>query len=342
MTSYDKGNRIVTEVTQKTVDTIMTLWRVNASIGQWWIFSRPHMFNKSSGSTKKLSREGLIFLASVSKIVILLELAHAIELMGIREIVLTPEMLKEAMERDPKRVGSRPDLYGQSTIPMKEVFRAIATTSNNRFTTAVKELRVEHIGHEALGDNYQNMAPGYEMLETTRGNFHWVQNGPNTGYISKFANVLDLLVQRYTQQTASEYEVILVECLMNNPYDFGFCFTHSELGQRLIDLGYKIVEKTGYYPGVTWVRALAGQDYPVILVLATVVTVISPEGKVDTFWKYHNIEVPIPWETVVENGIRFPNEEGRWYKRFINRIIGRLNRNFRTELSRQIAKGLGI
>jgi len=330
------------DVSPDVVNRIMSLWRQNATIWQLNMFSFPRTINKGFGTTENSTEEELIFLASVSKIVILLELAHALEIMGIQEIPMTYNMLQEAKERDGKWVRAHPELYAQAAIPLTEVFRAVATTSNNSFTREVKELRMKHIGQEALADNYRAMAPGYEMLETTEGNRHWVQSGPNTGYISKMANLLELLVLRYQHDTVSEYEAILVECLMNNPYDFGFCFTHSELGQSLIRKGYRIFEKTGYYPGVTWVSALAEQDYPVLLVLATVVTILSPEGEVKTFWMYHNIEVPVPWETIVENGITFPNEEGKWYKRYISRIIGKLRRNFRKEITRKVSKALNL
>lgn len=178
------------------------------------------------------------------------------------------------------------------------------------------------------------------MLESLEGNHHWTEERPNTGRISEVAEQLDLLVRRVFAGTANPLEEILANSLLNNETDFRFCFTHSKFGKELRRKGYQIYEKTGYYPAVTWIRYLAEQGWPTVLVLATIVTIVTPEGAIHTFWYNVNTEVVHPWESITEEGVEFPDEWAKGYKAYVAMYKSVLDRTFRevmvTEVKRQL------
>lgn len=318
-------------VTQSQVEEIRRMLLNNASINQRREHTGTCQLNQGFGIVSDWEQDDpIIFLASVSKVIILLEMAQALDVAA--SVPFTQAMKLEAMERQPLHVLDNYDLYGQQSLPVAELFYQVAAMSSNSATAAVKKLREGKIGTVALQEAYSQLAFSYQMLVSTENNHHWSEERPNTGRISEVATQLDLLVRRVQQGAATKLEQILANSLLNNEQDFGFCFTHSSLGRTLRNKGYQIYEKTGYYPAVTWIRWFAKQKWPTVMVQATVCTLISPEGEVTTFWNYSNTEVAYPWQTVEEEGIVFPNEWSEAYQSYIRSHKGRLDEQFRQNM----------
>jgi hypothetical protein len=291
-------------VTQVQVDKLVRKLRANVRIRQFRMLSRPRLYNEGIGVVGKSESNEPIFLASTSKVLILAELAKALEASGIVYFPLDEATFKA-------RVAQNISLYSSGQISLQELFYLVAAQSNNAATRLVKSLRGEQIGNSVLQKNYRTMVPSYTMLETMEGNAHWVQEMPNTGLIHQLGEHMYGLVSRVLHGEANVYERILVNSLENNATDFKFCFTHSELGQKLISKGWQVYEKTGYYPAVSWIGGLAAKGWPVVMTMATLVTVASPlTVETTSVWAYQNVEMPLPWESIVEEGVTFPNEWG--------------------------------
>lgn len=141
------------------------------------------------------------------------------------------------------------------------------------------------------------------------------------------------LVQRVASGEARETERMLVDSMTNNQTDFGFCINHSNLGLKLKSRNIKVIEKTGYYPAYTWGLGMADLGYPVVLTQATVFSLFAPDGEVRTFWGFVNTEVPMPWETVLEGGIAFPNDDGSQFMAYIRKIKPNLDSEFRSYIT---------
>jgi hypothetical protein len=314
--------------------------------------------------------EPLIQLASTSKVLIALEAALGLETEAI--IPLTAEMLVEVVERNPAHLNTklykglgrlltqariiasmkaagiktlRKNLLTQLgnglraagiTIPISEAYYQSITLSSNSATAAIKALRGSDINPTALDREYRRYASSYTMLETLQGNHHWGEYAPNTGLLSELGEVQDLLVRRHLAGSANELESILASSLLNNPQDFGHCFTHSPYGEGLRSVGYEIYEKTGYYPCVTWIEALADLGYPPICTVSTVVTIVTPQGVVHTVSAFINAEVAYPWTTVEEDGVTFPDEWSDEYIAYIKTVKAELDQQLRTLLTQKV------
>lgn len=314
--------------------------------------------------------EPIIQLASTSKVLIALEAALGLE--SEATVPLTAEMLVEVAERNPAHLNAkhykslgrfvtqariiagmkaagikklRKNLMTQLgnglrtagiTVPISEAYFQSITLSSNSATAAIKALRGSDTNPAYLDREYRRYAPTYTMLETLQGNHHWGEYAPNTGLISELGEVQDLLIRRHLAGSANELESILASSLLNNPQDFGHCFTHSPYGEGLRSVGYEIYEKTGYYPCVTWIEALADLGYPPICTVSTVVTIVTPQGVVHTVSAFINAEVAYPWTTVEEDGVTFPDEWADEYIVYIKRVKAELDHQLRTLLTQKM------
>lgn len=364
-------------LTQKRVDDLHDALIANATLVQKGFNTGYRIFNSGFYHTGfVLKAEPLIMLASTSKVLIALETAIALVDEVQTEIPLTPNMLVEAIERDPQVVG-RPaykhlgkavtqakiiagakklpgggrivsgvaqQLEGQLqnvTVPITEVFYQSLTLSSNSATQAIAKFRGRDINPTALANVYSHLSASYSMLVSTESNHHWTEYAPNVGKISEIGVLLYGLARGYVTKTANPLEVILAQSLINNKQDFGHCFTRSDKGQELISRKYVILEKTGYYPAVTWIEALARNGYPTICTVSSVFSIVSPSGIVDTFCAFINAEVAYPWERIEEDGIVFPNEWGESYKRYIAGVKAELNIQLRQMMLSGITPFIG-
>ncbi len=121
--------------------------------------------------------------------------------------------------------------------------------------------------------------------------------------------------------------------------------------RKLIAKGYKIIEKTGYYPCVFWVKSLVEPpyEYPAHMVLATIVSIVPPDGideEVITFGYHQLYAVPLPLttDTKVVNGaeVTFPQNGEHYTASISNTVKNRVNRPFRSQMENDIKPLLPI
>lgn len=320
-------------LSQQRVNLISSRFLANASIEQNKGKSRPRTFNHGFGEVGKSQTDTRIFLASVSKILILAEMERSLASMPVSHVPFTAKMLEEARNRNPSRVKQLHHIYSGTELPIDELFYQVAAMSSNSATQAVKQLRGDVVGLDELQAAYTHLAPSYVMLQTLEDNHHWMEYLPNTGNISEIAAIQHRLVQRVASGEARETERMLVDSMTNNLTDFGFCINQSNLGLKLKSRDVKVIEKTGYYPAYTWGLGMADLGYPVVLTQATVFSLLAPDGEVRTFWGFVNTEVPMPWETILEGGIAFPNDEGSQFMAYIRKIKPNLDSEFRSYIT---------
>jgi hypothetical protein len=319
----------------------------------------------------QIADEKKVMLASVSKIGIFLAQEEALLALP-EQVAINPDILAELVGRQPTRITENPayahisEWLGKGidrlvaaqnlnketeaakirqeietkirehmqtnevTIPREELAYHVLTLSSNSATRLVKELS------PAYSVALKEIAPSFEPLETTANFAHWFQPNPNVGKVSEFAQILDDLVHKHINGECNEFEEELLASMRNNPTDFNFDFTHSELGQELIENGWEVYEKTGYYPIVYWVQGL--KDIPHHMVLANVCTIYNPATEqVYTF--HHHMEIAVAYPKTVDpklkeqTGVSFPNEWDPSYVAYSKSVQTRFGKIFREELA---------
>lgn len=178
-------------------------------------------------------------------------------------------------------------------------------------------------------------AESFEILVTFNNNQHWIQDRPNTARFSEIVEVQERLVR------GSRNEILapMTNNIDSFPEPF-FDFTGSELGKELIAKGYKIVEKTGSYEVVNWIKDLSNR-LPVFMQMVSVVTIIDSEGKSSpTFGYSQTIGLPSLPESMIEEegGVMFhaPNDKYDEYAERVKKISMPKLRNRLEELGKQI------
>jgi len=158
------------------------------------------------------------------------------------------------------------------SVDLNELLRQILTLSSNSATRIAKQLIVQN-GRD-IDEELKQLVPQYSPspADMSRLQHYSETSKPNVGPIHERAKLLDDLVKEvYPQQnsptstefsSATEGKRMLVDSMTNNSEDFGFDFTNSPLGKLLQSKGYRIVEKTGYYPCVYWVKVLQIHKIP--------------------------------------------------------------------------------
>lgn len=372
-------------LTQDAVDELLALQINNARNVLRTNELNPDAANRISDSAphqvgREDKQETITYLASVSKFVICLA---QVEKVPEEVIVLNPKFVTEAIGRSPGHFLECPEyadleiteevrhyqeklLDEQSkearqifddikqklnqqfppdgiNLSRGELFYQALTLSNNTATTIIK-------GYSAYDDYKERviqLTPDFEPLATTEQQSHWLQHAPNAGLISEHSALLDSTVKRSLEGNTNEKENEILNCLKNNPENFGFDFTHSELGEKLRAQGWDIYEKTGYYPAVYWVHGLAEPplNLPVHMSLCTIVTLVNSQtGEVISF--DHHINVAVAYPNSIderlreETGIAFPDEWSPAYVKYTNIVKDKYARIFREELSTAVAKAL--
>lgn len=159
-------------------------------------------------------------------------------------------------------------------------------------------------------EQVQRYVPNFTPTITTKDFQHWIAPNYNIGRIEEFARFLHEQVKQNLNDPQPES---YLKYLLDNDIDWGFDFTNSALGKSLMSRGYKIYEKTGYYPTVNWVSELAEEDFTVHMALSNIVTIVSPEGEVQTFYQSMNFIMPWPNEKIKEDDIWFVNTGSKDY-----------------------------
>lgn len=225
-------------------------------------------------------------------------------------------------------------------IPLQELmYHALAISSNNA-TRIAKDLIIASGGD--LNAEIQKLTPNYTPSPASMANMeHWVEPRPNVGVISEHLTLLHDLGMKMKSGNLSAAEEMVVKDITNNPTNFFHCFTHSELGKELIAKGYKIIEKTGYYPCVFWVRDQFNPPHnkPPYLVIATMVSIVPPEGSDDdvvSLAHYQRYAVPLP-KTLSERDIAgehlvFPDDTSVYTKTVSDPIKARVDTPFRNSM----------
>lgn len=318
-----------------------------------------------------LEKEDDIFLASVSKIAIA-QLAS--ELFANEQTIELPKdivqrILNEINERNEAHISSNKSgdspisvasrlttigpllqggVYDENTISINDLIELTLILSTNSTTTILKELCMEALSSEgSLEEKRNNLyremksrLPGFNITTDTNNNYIWVQGNANTGKLSEFVNL---------QASISRSNPDLAFKMSNNPIDFKFDFTHSELGQMLIAKGAQIIEKTGSYEvGVNWCRNLLDQGLPFHAPLLTVVTILK-DGKEFSFGYYRAYELPFPDEALEPyteemqfdsntSTVSFPNV---YSEEFLNHYVPKFEEiaypDFRANMLHQVA-----
>lgn len=236
------------------------------------------------------------------------------------------ELKKEIETKLSSRLGQ--DMKVKVSV-QELLYQILSVTSNHALATARNLVGTP----EKVQQLVKKLIPHYEAILTQENFHHWVQDSPNVGLTSEFVDLLHGLV---TKQEVSTGERMLIDSMTNNPIDFGFCFTHSELGQKLISQGWKIVEKTGYYPCVFWVRSLAKAGYPQHMVHATICSLIPPDGKEPITFGHAILTAvaPTPATQTINVGgqsLVFP-EETEAYGTYSRQVKSKVDRQFRQNL----------
>ena len=267
-------------------------------------------------------------------------------------------------------------------VDLSELLRQVLTLSSNNATRIAKQLIVS--SGQDINIKLKELVPMYSPspADMSKLQHYYETDKPNVGPIYEHAEILHQLVGRVfanrdkskkseSQKTKkedpttsksdesgkSEGEIMLVDSLTNNPVDFDFDFTHSDLGKILISKGYRIVEKTGYYPCVYWVSAFADPQNPIPphMVMCTIFSIISPEPEnkvIGTFahQRLFKVRLPIEKSATTINGekVEEPNEHDPSYTvAYIRPIKQQAAKLFREECTRSVldvldSKELGV
>lgn len=197
------------------------------------------------------------------------------------------------------------DIDFEVELNLWDIIQLSLIISSNHANTILKN-SLEHNLRGSLFDKMKEIFPSYNMTISTENNAIWTQGNANTGYLSEMTRLLLKI---------TELEPELAREMANNPIDFRFDFTHSEMGKKLIELGAIIDEKTGSYElGVSWTRNIIARGMPFYAPLLTVVTIIL-NGKKFSFGYYRSYELPFPDVSLQQTSenMQFKNSDGTLY-----------------------------
>jgi hypothetical protein len=188
--------------------------------------------------------------------------------------------------------------HGPLKVSREELLFIVLGLSSNSSTVDVREALEQKLGLAGLIEAVQTLAPSFVPTYTTKENRHYSQYGPNTGKPSEMLKFLSQLVDDALNPASANHQVsaALIEAMANSQEKFGFSFTESEYGQWLISKGYKIIEKTGYLPCVSWDEKSAKElGIAYYMAVEAAVVIIGPDGhKALEFFAYDIIEVKAP------------------------------------------------
>lgn len=197
------------------------------------------------------------------------------------------------------------------------------------------------VNEEAIRKMYRVYAPSFCHTHSSENNAHWIQSDANIGKLSELSEFLETL---YRSANSGDYiaqlslESISRGHLVAGGKGFGHDFATTPLAKALRAQGYKIYEKTGYYPTVFWVEDLA--DIGPHMSLTSIILVESPKGQVQSFSFSWNIPLPVVSESVVEDRIHFPAYERKPYKDKVKLVFKLAGKEFRAEMEEIIRANL--
>lgn len=333
--------------------------------------------------------ENSIMLASVSKLVINLTLVRSLEEAGEldRIVELNKKALVELFGREVKRfleqgvytnfLNQNPNLKGlieraatpqgqQNLVTLRDEFEDLLpdditysvsveellyqalTLSSNNANAIAKNLIAEQT--DEVEQALRNLVPDYTASPNDLTNLeHWTASLPNVGPLSEHVHVIHSLGQKLQQERLSEAEELVLTSVLNNSQDFGLDFTNSTKGKELRAQGYRIIEKTGYYPSVFWVKDFVEPpfEYPAHMVLATIVSIVPPaeSGKKVLslgYYKLYAVQLPEILTTKEINGVEitFPDDTREYVQQVSEPIKGKVNVEFRRNLEEFVTQML--
>lgn len=148
-----------------------------------------------------------------------------------------------------------------------------------------REILGEFNGDETSFNNY--FESQYGFTPSNLSNFqHWVDSKPNVGSLKGIAGFL------HNRVWGSKLEPLLT----SGNFNFGFDLATSDYVTDLRAHGYKVIEKTGYYPNVHWISSLA-KDFPPFMTMISVISIEDPDGKKKTLVLYNMIRMPLGKKT---------------------------------------------
>lgn len=229
---------------------------------------------------------------------------------------------------------------GELNINFDQALYCILTLSANGVLNWLKQLVMQSTGlsEEELALRLQEVAPAFRARVSDK----ILENMSNESSIIDYAKDKAAQSARLIFSLDSTSTQIL-DSITNNKCDFGFDFTNSELGQKLISDGCNIIEKTGSYGCVYWMKNIAEQGFPPHATFLTSVSVEMPDGRLKTFVYYELVEVPFSYEHAVDpdgmvNG--WPDEDSDGYIRFFNELSSKIGSGFRARMSTEVSKYL--
>ncbi len=360
-------NRYISEL-QNRIDKLESLYLSNSTLKNYPLNSfRSQVYDKGFyilGSKESENTSKRLFLASIPKMVYLKllpkDLKFEVEIDVILEIISRGHSSRlkriseykcylEMLEREGKYhlfertlAGEEDDTYEKLkqvsqkmfsdkkiTISGEEIAYITWVYSCNNSLKVIKNYLEKELDLEKA---FEKLAPGYTMLKDTTYSKHYFENCPNVGFLESFVDIQATMVTEYSKDGKG-----YVGSYVNKKSDTGFDFLNSELGLDLQERGFKIVEKSGYFPCHTWVYELAKKDAP-YMVFLDIFTIIDTDDVVyKSFGFYFLVEVIFPKERKREvlqiNGkdysFTYPSAFTSSYKDYVNGIKERWQKEFR-------------
>lgn len=317
-----------------------------------------------------------IMLASVSKVAVNIALVRALERSGNLNIYASMDhkALIELFGRSPNRLVEQPiyvelvkkypkisnivkkgvnarDEFAQLIpesiqyeVPLNEILFQALNLSSNAANDIAKGL-VSRYG-TSLEAELKTIVPSYTPSPVDQTKLqHWLVPLPNVGPISEHVKLIHELGQKLKTNTLTTGENLIMSDLVNNPQDFEHDFTHSALGKSLIARGYRIVEKTGYYPVVYWVQDFADPpfEYPPHMQVSTIVSIVPPVGSAEEvvslgYYQLYALRLPETTSNLEIDGVKLvvPDVLAPYVTSISNPIKSVVNPKFRKQIEDKV------
>jgi hypothetical protein len=192
---------------------------------------------------------------------------------------------------------------------------------------------LEHT-YKDLQEAVAAQVPSLEVTESTANFQHWIQRGPNTVQLPDLTMAMDKFA---AESVEDSFDEAIHDSVTNNPISYGFSISGSEAAQEWQAQGYQVVEKTGFYPTVIWIRNLAEQGFPAHMAIASAVSVIAPDRQRCTVGLQMSVEIALPKEMTK---FGYPDESSPDYQQYIEAMKAKYFPIFRAKLVELVEQAL--
>lgn len=175
---------------------------------------------------------------------------------------------------------------------------------------------------------------GFEPAINTGNNYHWYQEKPNIGNAGKIGDLLNSFNE----------DNLIFKILDKYHCDFKYNFYFTNIAKLLKNRGYRIIEKTGFYPNVCYINYFS-KKYPAFMTLLDVFTIIDMKGERNTYIAYNMAQIPFPEgfnlrEKVEIEGkqcvINFPDIDNIEYNQLLVKMAKGLKEKFSERVSNTV------